>query len=87
MSYLTGETTVPTAAPEPVTSDNPGESMVVRAAEENTAVVYVGGKDITTSTGFPLKPDEWVSITPAHEDELYCIATQAGQKLRWMVAK
>lgn len=89
MSYYTGEKEVPIspASATPVTSDNPGSSAVIRAGSGNTGVVYIGGKDVTPSNGLPLRADEWVNISPLRESELYCIASVAGQKLRWLVEK
>ena len=85
MSYYPGETAVPTGTAAPITADKPGSSIVIRAAEANTQTVYIGGQGVTTATGFPLKADEWVSVSPVREHELYCIAGATGQKLRWMV--
>ncbi len=87
MSYHTGETDVPTDVATPITSENPGSSVVIRAAVANTEVVFIGGSGVTVATGLPLKPDEWVTVSPIREDELYCIASVGGQKLRWMVEK
>jgi hypothetical protein len=53
--------------------------IVVKAAASNTATVWIGGSNVTTSVnGYPLAPGEAMSFAVANASALYLISTAAA---------
>lgn len=59
--------------------------VLVSAALGNTQVVYLGGADVTTSTGVPLAPGGVVGLELWGADTLYGISASGLQELRLLI--
>lgn len=44
-----------------------------------SAIVYLGGDDVTTANGFPVLPDEAVTVPVAGREQLYAVATATAE--------
>lgn len=55
-------------------------------AVPNTGIVFVGGEDVTTTTGFPLIPGQTANIYGPNQGELWAISDTAGQVLSWLAS-
>lgn len=87
----TATKTVPTGTAEVIaaaSAANPRRAsagVIVKALSTNTAIVYVGGSDVTTSNGYPLSANEWVTFEDVADPSLiYCISGTSSQVLRFM---
>ncbi len=61
------------------------QGVSVQALSTNTASVWIGGSDVTTSKGWELAPGSNVFISVANLNLLYHISTTTGQKVNLMV--
>lgn len=66
------------------TSTVPTNGIVVEALAGNSAVVYVGGSGVTTSTGFQLSAGQSISFT-CNLNTLYVIGSNNTDKICWTV--
>ncbi len=68
-----------------------GESVILKAKQGNTGQVYLGKKDVTSSTGFELSPGDAVIINylPAKSQdeyiELFAIPATSGDDVTFMM--
>jgi len=54
-------------------------SVTIKADDNNTAKVYVGGGDVTTGNGFALYPGQAVDIFIDDLSSVYLVAESEGQ--------
>ena len=68
-----------------------GQAVIVKALAANTGNVYVGKKDVTTSSGFELTPGESLKVEYLPEKELeeyvqlYAVAATAGDDVCYII--
>ena len=53
-----------------------GEAVVVR--NRGSAAVYLGGSDVTSSTGFQLDAGDTLAVDVTYGETLYAVAADAG---------
>lgn len=51
---------------------------------DNTDSVYLGGIDVTTSTGMTLAKSERIEFTMYSGEVLYAVSTKAGHNISWL---
>jgi hypothetical protein len=73
-------TTTATALP----SNYLTNGITVEAKSTNTAVIYVGGPGITTTTGLELPAGAAVTLQVANSNAIYVIAAATGQTVTWL---
>jgi hypothetical protein len=83
VSINTGHTTVTSTATY-VTTGKTGASWVQLHAPQNGNTMYIGGSDVTTSTGLELTKGVVVQIWLAETDKLYAIIASGTETLKWM---
>ena len=49
--------------------------VVIQSLTTNTGTVYVGGPNVTTSTGYPLVPGQAISYAAANSANIYIVCT------------
>lgn len=64
------------------------KGVQLRAADSNTATVYVGHSTLTTDTsdatdGFPLKAGEALFVPVNNASKIFVVSTAANQKIFW----
>lgn len=69
-------------------ADRLAKGVQLRAGEANTALVYVGGPDVTAGStpatdGFPLAAGEALFVPIDRIDKLYVVAEAADQDVYW----
>jgi hypothetical protein len=93
MAPLTsGQKAVTATAAQLASAEIPVESIVLKAHPLNSAAIYFGALGVTTSTGYPLNPNEEFQISPANDNlrktpklsEIYVIAADVGETLCWV---
>ena len=68
-----------------------GQAVIIKAHAANSGNVYVGRKDVTTTTGFELLPGESLKIEyfPAKDVgeymELYAVSATAGDDVCYII--
>lgn len=68
-----------------------GETILIKAKSTNTGLVYLGKRDVSTSTGYSLAKGEAVEIVYAPDKpyewkiELYAVAATAGDDVEYIV--
>lgn len=55
--------------------------VVVKALSTNSAPIYIGGSDVSTSNGFPLSAGESIGLELADASKLFAVSA-AAQELR-----
>jgi hypothetical protein len=70
------------------TSMHLAKGIELRAADENTAALYVGGQGVTAdaadaTSGFPLVAGDSLFLPVDDPSVVYVVASAAGQKLFW----
>jgi hypothetical protein len=83
MSITQGQAAVGTAA---VQLNNPQSmpGIVHITNQDNTATVFVGGADVTTSTDHGILKSGQIDIQIYPEQVLYAISTQSGHTVSWL---
>lgn len=83
-----GAVTVGTsAAPLRTDSVRPRHGVVLRGDPDNGGTVYVGfSEEVTTGTGFPLLAGESLNLEVEDLKQVYFIASEANQVIRWVAA-
>ncbi len=65
--------------------NNPCKSVVIKSLAntlvQNSDDIYIGGAEVTTSTGFALSPGDSWSDNISNTNLIYAISATAGQKL------
>lgn len=76
---------------EVLTTQRPrlSRGVQLKAANSNTAVIFVGNSDVTAGTqestdGFPLEPGEALFLPVDSPHKVYLIASAANQGLYWL---
>lgn len=62
----------------------PGATVLVRALNDNTDVVYIGNETVSSSNGYPLNPAEVVSIPIDDVSRIY-LTGDVGDGVKWLV--
>ena len=83
-----GQTNAPTAntAVKLVTQPKIVDGVIVQAMSTNTGIVFVGGKGVTTSTGFELQPGQATSIAIDNLEKVYIVGDQNNQKVCFLAS-
>lgn len=71
------------------TSIKTKKGVLIKAADDNAGIVYVGTSTVTAdaadaTSGFPILASEWVEIEVDDVSSVYVIASQADQKVYWV---
>lgn len=84
MSLSSGVTTVGTTATliDGVAWHNP--VLVHIHNNDNTDAVYIGGSDVTTSSGLKLLKEDSLELTLLPANQLWAISTKAGHVISWI---
>ena len=84
MTLTAGVTTVGTTATliDGVAWHNP--VLVHLHNNDNTDAVYVGGSDVTISTGLKLLKEDSIELTLVPANQLWAVSTKAGHQLSWI---
>jgi hypothetical protein len=88
MAFYSGQTSVGTAA-------TLIDGVLLNAAggnpyrlhlhnNDNTDAVYLGGSDVTTTTGLMLDKGVMLELTVSPADRLYAVSTKAGHGISWL---
>ena len=87
MALFSGHTTVGTAATliDGIAWNNP--VLLHIHNDDNTDSVYVGGSDVTTSTGMKLLKQDSLEITLHQANQIYCISSKNGHVVSWIAQK
>lgn len=83
MSINIGNTTVGTAATL-ITTGKTGASWVALHAPTGGNAIYVGGSDVTATTGLELEKGAVVTVWLPEADKLYGIVASNSEVLKWM---
>ena len=83
MAITQGQAAVGTAA---VQLNNPQSmpGIVHITNKDNTDTIFVGGVDVTTSTGHGILKSEQIDIQIYSEQVLYAISTKTGHNVSWL---
>ena len=88
MAFYSGQTTIGTVATviDGVLLDhyagNPYRLFIHN--NDNTDAVYLGGSDVTTSTGLMVDKGEMIQLTVSPTDLLYAVSTKTGHIMSWL---
>jgi hypothetical protein len=78
-----------TAVPVNLYVENLRYNIVIRANGSgdplpNTAFIYVGDKNVTVNTGFPIPPGSSVELFINNVNEIYVISSAINQEIAWI---
>jgi len=78
----TGQIVVPHAS----TPLGSGEivSVILRASNKNSGVVYVGTSGVSDAVGYPLEPGETIALNIDNLNKIYLFAQVSGDIVRYM---
>jgi hypothetical protein len=80
-----GQKAVATAgSAEQVDTDNSVRDYFVRADPGNTGVIYLGGDDVSSTTGLILKADDPPIRLRGKLSQLFVDVETSGEKVTWM---
>jgi hypothetical protein len=87
VAYFSGQTSVGTTAThiDGVLNEfagNPYRLFIHN--NDNTAAVYLGGSEVTTSTGLMLDKGVMIQLTVSPTDLLYAVSSKSGHIVSWM---
>jgi hypothetical protein len=88
MAFYSGQTTVGTAATviDGVLlshyAGNPYRLIIHN--NDNTDAVYIGGSDVTTTTGLMVDKGVMLQLTVTPTDLLYAVSTKSGHIMSWL---
>lgn len=87
MGLFSGHTTVGTVATliDGVAWNNP--VLLHIHNNDNTDAVYIGGPDVTTSTGLKLVKEDSIEITLHQANTVYCVSAKNGHVVSWIAQK
>ena len=88
MAFYSGQTSVGTAA-------TLIDGVLINAAGgnpyrlhlhniDNTDAVFIGGSEVTTTTGFKLDKGVILPLTVSPADRLYAVSTKSGHVITWL---
>jgi len=84
-SFSHGQVDVGTSAVQLTSSSTPCKfGVVIKADDDNSGNVYIGGSGVTTSNGFRLKAGQGISFEIDDASKVYAIADSTGQKVHWI---
>jgi hypothetical protein len=88
MAFLSGQTSIGTAATVidgVLLGDYAGNpyKMYIKN-NDNTDSMFLGGSDVTTSTGYKLEKLESLGLIVSPTDLLYAVSTKAGHTISWL---
>lgn len=72
--------TVPTGTAETIGSAGCTSALIYNNDASNT--IFWGGPGVTTSTGIPLAPGEFMTFQVMNLDKIYVISAAGGENLR-----
>lgn len=58
--------------------------ITLKAVAANAGVIFVGGPEVTTTTGWPLPVNETIFIPVSSLEQIFVIADTADQNLSWI---
>ena len=61
-----------------------GAEVAIRANDDNTGSIYVGGSDVDSSNGFVLSAGESVALQVADVSDVYIDADTTGEGVSWI---
>jgi hypothetical protein len=84
---ISGQTSIGTAATliDGVAWQNPVVLHIHN--NDNTDAIYLGGPDVTTSTGLSLLKQESIELTLHQANQIYAISSKAGHIISWIAQK
>jgi hypothetical protein len=88
VAFYSGQTTIGTAATviDGVLlnhyAGNPYRLIIHN--NDNTDAVYIGGSDVTTTTGLMMDKGEMLQLTVTPTDLLYAVSSKAGHVMSWL---
>jgi diaminopimelate epimerase len=87
MPLFSGQTSVGTAATliDGIAYNNP--VLLHIHNNDNTASVYIGGPDVTTSNGLRLVKEDSLEITLHQANTIYCVSTKSGHVVSWIAQR
>jgi hypothetical protein len=88
MAFYSGQTSIGTAATHidgVLTGHEAGNPYRLYIHNnDNTDSVYLGGSNVTTSTGLMLDKGVMMQLTVSPTDLLYAVSTKTGHIISWM---
>ena len=88
MAFYSGQTSVGTAATliDGVLIDAAGGNPYRLHLHnvDNTDAVFIGGSEVTTTTGFKLDKGVILPLTVSPADRLYAVSTKSGHVITWL---
>ena len=85
-SFVNGTETIGTSAEGLTSINHPCNKGVTLSVEmSNLGTIYIGDSNsVSTSNGFPLEAGDSMYIPIDNPNKVYCIASQASQKIYWI---
>ena len=83
MAITQGQAAVGTAAVQ-LNDPQSMPGIVHITNKDNTDTIFVGGVDVTTSTGHGILKSEQIDIQIYSEQVLYAISTKTGHNVSWL---
>lgn len=80
-----GQKTVGTTAVQITEHEKAYRSILIKALEANTGVVYVGTSKVTTSNGFPLEAGASIELEVSDPSTIYAVASAISQNIAWIL--
>lgn len=59
-------------------------SMITIHNNDNATGIFLGGPDVTTSTGLLLLKEQSYQFELQPLEQIYCVSTKAGHTISWM---
>ena len=88
MAFYSGQTSIGTAATviDGVLLNHYGGNpyRLIIHNNDNTDAVYLGGADVTPSTGLMMDKGEMIQLTVSPTDLLYAVSTKTGHVMSWL---
>jgi hypothetical protein len=87
MTLFSGTTTVGTSATliDGVAYNNP--VLLHIHNNDNTDAVYIGGSNVTTTTGLKLTKEDSIEITLHQANTIYCVSDKNGHVISWIAQR
>jgi len=87
VAYFSGQTSVGTTATpiDGVLNEFAGNPYrLFFHNNDNTTSVFIGGSDVTTSTGLMLDKGVMIQLTVSPTDVLYAVSSKSGHIISWL---
>ena len=85
-TFYTGAKTVGTTPVQLTVGLDIQKGIRIKAPSSNSGIVYVTRQGGTTATGFPLDAGDEVFIPVGEIPDIYLVASQVSQEIRWLAA-